>query len=312
MKIGNFYIGNKTQNKLLLFLCLLLALWLIYLMMNRITPKEGFEQSDRFVLRRNQDMYDDFLARIYDKIYQPKSVNQYVFDAVEKMTQPSQEQSVFLDAGSGTGELVHYISSKGYRYAFGMDRSEDMIAISQEKYPDIQCKVGDLSVPMTYDKHTFTHILMTGNTIYQFADKIQLLRNLYYWLTPHGFLIIHLCDREKFDPIPALGKPILIDALQSLVQERVTDSEITFPDFVYQSSYDFSRVSRDQTVMFQETFTDAKSHHTRKNEMVLYMESLNDIVYMAQYVGFLVHGQMNLLEANQDKHQYIFVLQRPY
>jgi TM2 domain-containing membrane protein YozV len=70
MKIGNFYIGNKTQNKLLLFLCLLLALWLIFLMMNRTTPKEGFEQSDRFVLRRNQDMYDDFLARIYDKIYQ--------------------------------------------------------------------------------------------------------------------------------------------------------------------------------------------------------------------------------------------------
>ena len=312
MKIGGFYVGNKTQNHLLLILCLILSLWLIFLIINRASPKEGFEQPDRFILRRNADIYDDFLAQIYDKIYQPKKVNQYVFDAVEKLTQLSKDHSVLLDAGSGTGELVNYMYSKGYLYSFGIDRSEDMVHISQEKYPEIKCKVGDLTVPMTYDKHTFTHILMTGNTIYQFADKIQLLRNLYYWLTPHGFLVIHLYDREQFDPIPSIGKPILIDSLQSMVKERVTDSEIQFPDFNYQSSYDFSRVSIDQTVGFHETFTDAKSHHTRKNEMILYMESMNDIVYMAQYVGFLIHGQMNLLEANQDKHQYIFVLQRPH
>ena len=312
MKFLGIYVGHKTQNKWLMVLCLVLVVWWIFLIRNHAPPREGFAQDDKFLVRRQMEMYDTFLAQIYDRIFDPKSLNQSIFDMVEKMTLPDTEKSVLLDAGTGTGELVQYMNSKGYAHAFGIDQSPDMVAMTMEKYPEVHVKVGDLSLPMTYDKHTFTHILMTGNTVYHFFDKIQLLRNLYYWLIPHGFLVLQVCDRERFDPIPSVGKPTTVDSLQSLVRQRVTDTEIDFMDFVYQSTYDFSRASRDNTVLFQETFTDAHTRNVRQNELTLYMEPLDEILYMAQYAGFLVHGQVNLKESgSHDEHQFVFILQRP-
>jgi len=309
MKIFGRHLGYKNQNTILLFLCLALALWWIFLVMNRPQPREGFEQSDRFLVRREGDIYDDFLSQIYDRIYQPKSLNAAIFDTVESLTQPDPEKSILLDAGSGTGGLLQYMHAKGYLHAYGVDQSADMVDFIQTAYPDVKVKSGDLNAPMTYDKHSFTHIFMTGNTVYHFPDKVQLFRNLYYWLMPHGYFILEIYDRDRFDPIPATGKPLLVDALQSLVDTRVTDTEIDFMDFVYESRYDFSRAASDNVVLFQETFTDAATRHMRQNELTLFMEPLNDVVYMAQYAGFLVHGQVKVLE---DKHKYVFVFQRPH
>jgi SAM-dependent methyltransferase len=312
MKFLGVYVGNKTQNKILFWTMILITLVLIVLIHWKRPPQEGFSQGEKYVIRRDLDIYDVFLAQIYDMIYQPKPMNQSIFDMVEKLTMPSKTQSVLLDAGCGTGELVSYIQSKGYTQAYGLDNSPDMITECTDKYPDLPIKQGNLNDPMTYDKNIFTHILMTGNTMYHFPDKVTLFRNLYYWLIPHGFLVIQLYDRDKFDPIPATGKPLLVDSLQNLVRTRVTDSVIHFPDFTYKSSYDFSKAAPQNTVLFQESFQDAHTKHVRQNEWTMYMEPLDEIVYMAQYAGFLVHGQVNLKEANQDEHQYIFILQRPH
>jgi SAM-dependent methyltransferase len=272
---------------------------------------EGFTQHEKFLVRRQKDIYDEFTAQIFDKIFQPKMTNQYIFDIVEKLTQTDVSKSVLLDAGSGTGELVAYIQKKGYQHVFGIDQSDDMNKIALSKYPDLKLKQGDLDQPMSYDKHTFTHIFMTGSTIYSFQDKEQLFRNLFYWLIPNGYLILQVADREKFDPIPPIGKPVLVDSVQVFVEDRVTDTEIDFIDFKYKSSYDFSKTT-ENIVIFQETFTDSHSRNVRMNEQIMFMESLDNIIYMAQSVGFIVHGQVNLKEANQDKYQYVFLLERPH
>ena len=333
MNILGFYVGNRSQNTILLYLTVLLTMILVFLVHrqyyknNNNRRHEGFVQGERFVVRRNLDIYDAFTAQIYDKIYKPKSTNQYIFDMVEKLTQSSKTKSVILDVGSGTGDLLGYIHQKGYINSFGVDQSTGMVEMSLQKYPEIKVKEADLQKSMTYDKQTFTHIFLTGNTVYHFQDKMNLLRNLYYWLIPNGYLILHVVDRERFDPIPPSGKPVLVDSVQSLVEERVTDTIIDFIDFQYKSSYDFnqsksknggSRISRrtsegcpeEYEVLFQETFTDANSHHVRMNEITLYMEPMDEIIYMAQSVGFLVHGRIDLKEPMGDPYQYVFVLER--
>jgi len=313
MKIPTPSPGFLGQNNLLMVLVVILAITMVLMIWYRSSAprrQEGFIQNERFLVRRQKDIYDEFTAHIYDKIHRPKQLNQTIFDATASLTQTDPQRSVFLDAGSGTGELAAYIQQKGYKYVFGIDQSAHMNQAAHLKYPHLQLKQGDLDQPMAFDKHTFTHILMTGHTIYHFPDKVQLFRNLYYWLMPHGYLILQLVDREKFDPIPTVGKPLLVDSVQVFVEDRVTDTEIDFIEFRYKSSYDFSQTTKNQ-VIFQEAFTDACTHHVRMNEQILYMESVEDIVYMAQYAGFLVHGQMNLMEAIHDKHQYIFVLERP-
>ena len=121
---------------------------------------------------------------------------------------------------------------------------------------------------------------------------------------------MHVVDRERFDPIPPSGKPVLVDSVQSLVEERVTDTIIDFIDFQYKSSYDFTQAKPKNAVLFQETFTDANSHHVRMNELTLYMEPMDEIIYMAQSVGFLVHGRIDMKETTGDPYQYVFVLER--
>lgn len=314
MKLLGFYIGNRTQQNIILGLTVILTVILLVLVLSKSKANyrtEGFTQNEKFLVRRQTDIYDDFTAQIYDKIFQPKKSNQYIFDITEKLTLSDTTKSVMLDAGSGTGELLAYIQQKGYKHAFGMDQSDDMNKKALGKYPDLKLKQGDLDQPMAFDKHTFTHIFMTGQTIYGFQDKARLFRNLYYWLVPNGYLILQVANREKFDPIPPIGKPVLVDSVQVFVDDRVTDTEIDFIDFKYKSSYDFSKTS-DNVVIFQETFTDACSHNVRMNEQILYMESLDDIIYMAQYAGFLVHGQVDLKEVHHDKYQYVFILERPH
>lgn len=277
-------------------------------------PKqEGFTQGEQFVIKRNQNIYDNFTSQIYDKIYNPKPNSQYIFDTVEKLTQTDTKNSVILDIGSGTGELVLYINSKGYN-VFGIDNSQSMVEESLKKKNDLKIIHGDITVPMTFDKNTFSHIFITDNTIYQFKDKVSLFRNIYYWLQPNSYMIIELVERDKFDPIPPSGKPLLLETPQTYSKERITETEMDFNEFKYNSSYNFSKMTGEDTVVLTEKFTDSSSGNVRKNELNLYMETLDNIVYSAQYAGFIVKGQFNLLESptKKDKHSFVFILERPY
>lgn len=305
--------GHKTQNHILLILALVLALLLMIILVKRPSQKtEGFTQKERFLVRRQLQTYDDFSSQIYDRIYQPNLSNQFVFDSVSTLTQMDKNKSVVLDAGCGTGELIQYAAtSKGFKHVYGVDQSKDMVEVALSKNTELKLKQADITHPMVYDKNTFTHIFMTGLTVYDFQDKTQLFRNLYYWLIPHGYLILQVVDRIKFDPIPPTGKPLLVDSIQLFVKDRITDTEIDFKDFVYKSTYDFTNISADQ-VTFQETFVDSYTRNVRMNEKILYMENIDDIIYKAQYAGFLVHGQMNMSDSiEKDMHKYIFILERP-
>lgn len=291
-------------------LCLLLLVVWLFLYVYRdptSAHREGFQQSQRFLVQRDADMYDGFSAHIYNRIYQPDKHNSAIFDAVESLTQMDHNKSILLDAGSGTGELLYYMASKGYVNAYGIDQSTDMCTYARDTYDQIVVKEGDLRLPMTYDKHSFTHIMMTGNTVYHFDDKVQLFRNIHYWLMPQGYFVLELYQRDRFDPLPATGKPLLVDSLQSLVKERVTDCDIDFGDFHYTSAYDFSHASSTNEVMFRETFVDSNTRNVRQNELVMYMEDVNEVVHLAQRAGFLVHGKMNVVD---DPFKFVFVLQR--
>lgn len=307
---------KHNPHKILLLCLIVLSCILVWLLYKKkyMIKQEGFTQNSPFIIKRNQQIYDEFTSEIYDKIYNPKPNLQYIFDAVEKLTQTDTKNSIILDIGSGTGSLVSYIHSKGYTNVFGIEKSESMIEESMKKNTNLNIIQGDITNNMSFDKNTFSHIFMTDNTIYQFKDKVSLFRNIYYWLKPNAYMIIELVDREKFDPIPPSGKPLLLESPQTYSKQRITDTEINFNEFKYNSSYDFSKMTDTNTVVLTEKFTDIASGNVRKNELNLYMETLDNIIYTAQYCGFIVKGQFNLLESptKKDIHSYTFVFERPY
>ena len=121
---------------------------------------------------------------------------------------------------------------------------------------------------------------------------------------PNGFLILHLVDKEKYNPLAPMSEHVTLKNATTYGNSRKMDSKIEFKDFDYISSHEFKP---DNRVMVKESFTDDKTKHVRQNELTLYMENKNNIINMAQRNGFIAHALINLLT---DEYQYIYVFER--
>jgi hypothetical protein len=127
------------------------------------------------------------------------------------------------------------------------------------------------------------------------------------WLMPGGYLVVHLVDRYKFDPILPPGNPLYIVSPQKYAKERITSTKITFNDFVYNSNFKLNE--NDNTATFNEKFK-FNNGKVRKQEQKLYMEDLPTIVNMAQDAGFLIHAKVDLVKCAYE-HQYLYIFVKP-
>jgi hypothetical protein len=162
---------------------------------------------------------------------------------------------------------------------------------------------------MLYDKNTFTHILCTYFTIYQFENKELFLKNCFFWLAPGGYLILHLVDIHRFDTIIPVGKPKSVLSPQKYTKNRILETYVDFIDFDYHSKYVFPE--KTNTTYLLETFTDKKTQHVRQNEQKLYLESKETILHLAKDSGYILHSQINYETAIGDAYQYLIILERP-
>lgn len=265
---------------------------------------EGFSQSLPFLLKTNNDIYDSYYAEVYDDLYKPQLRTDFEYKTIIDMTQPSKTNSVFLDIGSGTGNLVNTLTENGYQ-AYGIDQSEAMVEIAKRKYPKTEFKCGFVEDPMVFNSNTFTHITCMNFTIYHMKDKITFIRNCYQWLVGNGYLVIHLVEKNKFNPIVPAAVPVLLDNPQKYSNTRITDSAVDFGGFQYKNTQEFKKDSCE--VVVKETFTDAKTNNIRQNEITLHMDDLKNIVYMIQKCGFTVKGMMQMKE---DEYQYIYIFEK--
>lgn len=318
-KIYSIFNSNSFHSKLMQLLILLtltivgISLYKKYFLK---IGNEGFQQSDKYILKSEEKVYDDFYCQIYDDLMLPETRTEYEVSKIIEMTQPNIQYSSFLDVGSGTGSLVNRLKEKGYN-AYGIDKSKSMVAKSQTKFPDASIKCGDALEPITFDRGTFTHVLCTGFTIYEIENKAQFFQNCYFWLQPNGYLILHLVDKDRFDPIIPAGKPRVLDSPQKYSNQRITETLIDFIDFKYKSTYDFSK--SDGRVIHKETFTDNQTQNIRENERTLFMKNTEDILSLSIKYGFIVKGKVIMGEPNTEINgkenvdspsQYLYILER--
>lgn len=305
-KIYSIFTSNSMNSRLLQILIILALIFIILNLYNRVFYKklEGFKQSDRYILKENTNIYDEFYTQIYDDLMLPQNRIDYEIFKIIEMTEPSKSYSIFLDVGSGTGHSLNYLNKLGYQ-AHGIDKSIAMVGFTQTKFPEVSVKCGDVKDPITFDRGTFTHILCTGMTIYEFENKWIFFQNSYFWLQANGYLIIHLVDRENFNTIIPAGKPEVLDNPQKYSKTRITDTIIDFIDFKYKSTYDFSKTG--SKVIHKESFTDVKTQNVRENERVLHMESIQDILLLATKYGFLIKGKVEIKDAEGE---YLYIFER--
>jgi SAM-dependent methyltransferase len=305
--ISNVYSKMSNFGKILLFIALLL-ITVVFFKSIQIPGinKEGFMTSpDKFLFKTGNDVYDDFYANIYDYLVFNNIKNSYEIGEIVNNTNPS-ETSVILDVGCGTGHHVGTMSEQNLN-VLGIDISPSMIQKAKLNYPNYNFRVGNALNTTEFNHQTFTHILCLYFTIYYFPDKRRFFDNCMDWLMPGGYLVVHLVDREKFDPILPPGNPLYIVSPQKYAKQRITTTKVTFNDFVYNSDFKFNKDENIATFDEKFKFNDGK---VRKQEQKLYMEDTQDILTIAQQCGFILHGKIDLVHCAYEN-QYLYILVKP-
>jgi len=290
--------------KVLVWVILLILIIMIFKTLKK-NPKEGFEQTEKFLVQRGPEVYDDFYADIYDYLVFNIIKNQYEVGEIVNKTTPSSE-SIILDVGCGTGHHVAELASQNLN-VLGIDSSQAMIKKAKENYPNNKFEVLDALNSNAFKPNSFTHILCLYFTIYYMKDKMHFFHNCMNWLMPGGYLVIHLVNRDEFDPILPPGNPLMLVSPQKYAKKRITHTKIRFNDFSYNADFQLDKTTN--VAIFNEKFKNDNGQ-VRKNEHVLYMESQKDILFMAQEAGFILQGQADLIKA-QYEYQYLYILVKP-
>jgi len=297
----------STVGKVLLFVALLLILVVFFNSpeFNSRSIKEGYEQNDTFLFKKGPEIYDGFYATIYDQLVFNNLKDDYEITQIVNRTTPT-SASVILDVGSGTGHHVAKMSEKGLN-AMGIDNSQAMVQQAKQNYPQYDFQLGSALDINQYQNNSFTHILCLYFTIYYFKSKETFFNNCMEWLMPGGYLVLHLVDREKFDPILPPGNPLYIVSPQKYAKERITHTKITFNNFVYTSNFNLEPDNDVATFEEKFKFNDGK---VRKQEHLLYMEDAQDILTKAADAGFIIQGKIDLVRCAYPN-QYLYILVKP-
>jgi SAM-dependent methyltransferase len=302
--LGNAYNKCSLWCKILMFISLLLLLVLVFKGFDK--KREGFEQRDAFLIKSGSDIYDDFYSDIYDYLVFNNLKDDYEVGYIINSTSPS-SQSKILDIGCGTGHHVSSLGSKGLD-VLGIDISPSMIDKAKTNFPDYKFNVGDALNNHLFESNSFTHILCMYFTIYYFQDKAQFFNNCFKWLMPGGYLIVHLVERDRFDPILPPGNPLLYISPQRYAKERITSTKVKFTDFSYSANFQFDDAN--DKALFVEKFKNDSDGKVRKNEHTLYMPDVQQIVDEAQSCGFILESKADLLQC-QYEYQYLYVFVKP-
>ena len=300
--ITHFYYKLSNFGKVLLFTTILLILISIFKLSS---SKEGFIEKENFLFKRGGDIYDDFYADIYDYLVFNNVKNEYEVGKIINSTEPNTE-SIILDIGCGNGHHVSKIAEQNLNVV-GIDISPSMIKKAKENYPKLNFILGNVLNNQQFKPNSFTHILCLYFTIYYFKNKEDFFQNCYQWLMPGGYLIVHIVNREKFDPILPPGNPLYIVSPQKYAKKRITQTKINFNEFTYSSDFHF--IPENNLATFNEKFK-FPNGKVRNNEHILYMESEADIVNLASEVGFTLQAKIDLMHCAYD-YQYLYVFLKP-
>jgi len=303
--ITNTY--NKMTNfgKLLLLVIILLAIIAFFRNVLSLKPQEGFEQNESFLYKKDVDVFDNFYSEIYDYLVFNNLKNDYEVGSIVNTTNPK-ETSVILDVGCGTGHHVANLASKNLN-VIGIDISPSMVKKAKEKYPEYNFQVGDVLDSHKFKFNSLTHILCMYFTIYYFKDKRRFFDNCMEWLMPGGYLIVHLVDRDHFDPILPPGNPLYVVSPQKYAKERITKTKIHFNDFLYTSNFNLDKEADIATFDEKFKFDNGK---VRKQQQNLYMQDTETILTIAQQCGFAMHSKIDLVKCAYEN-QYLYVFTKP-
>lgn len=298
-------VNNLSSWGVILIFCLLFLFLVVLFKSSK--NKENFQTTKQFLQKTGNDIYDDFYVDIYDYLVHSESKDNYEIQEIINKTTPT-TSSTILDIGSGTGHHSGKLSEQGYN-VLGIDKSQAMVNKAKTNYPKTNFVQGDVLDPNpNLENDKFTHILCLYFTIYYIENKVMFFENCMKWLKPGGFLILHVVDRDTFDPIIPAAKRLFIFSPQKYAKTRINTSKVVFNNFTYSSKFDLKPSEDIGEFNEKLEFNDNKS--VRKHKHVMYMEDAPELLVKAQNCGFIINDKIDLLNSGYDN-QYLYILLKP-
>lgn len=272
---------------------------------------EGFTNPDGpdgdTVILGNEHLYDEFYSKIYDKLVQGDtriSAETGLTLAFAKQVRPEVEMLEILDIGCGTGGHIQQFRSAGVSKAIGLDSSDAMIAQARKLYSKNDYRVGRAEQIGTFSAGEFNLVTLYYFTYYYLQDPVEMFRNVFNWLQPGGCLVIHLVNREKFDPILESASPFVAFSVQKYTKERITRSKVAFDKFEYEADFQLDG----EYAEFREEFR-FKSGKKRRQVHHLKLPRMESVVSIAEDNGF-TYKQFIDMTAIGYEYQYLFCFTR--
>jgi ubiquinone/menaquinone biosynthesis C-methylase UbiE len=307
-------------------ICIVIALYIVFKLLEymnyhiHLTNKNvegmegiGIEVADerkKYTYIRGIDLYDDFYSKIYDNLLVSSHKDKYIIKQLTEGGINLNNTSSILDIGCGTGNIVNELYNLGMVNSIGLDISESMITQARKKYPERTFIRGDVSNRVLFPPNMFSHILCDYFTYYYFSNKHLFFKNCYYWLRPNGYLIVHLVDKYRFDPVVPSANPLYLVNAQKYAKSRITKSKVTFYGYDYSSQFIMDNDKNKDECIFKETFKNKKTGDIRNQEHILYIEPMEVTVDIAKSEGFEFLSRIDLLQV-QYEYQYIYIFHKP-
>ena len=306
---------------MLVFLIILVSIVYIYRLFfleatskesNSSGNKEGFTINKEFTLKTGEESLDLFYARMYETLFYSDIHNDFEVGAILNKASPVRRTDALV-IGSKTGKHVNTLHSKGYN-CYGMEKSNDMIEYSSKKYPENKFILGDGTNQLTFDAEKFTLITLLDFTVYTISNRRMLFENCYKWLSPGGFLAIHLINVGGFFDSQTYGarERRLSPAVTRLfnknhVNNPLGNNDAIIDDIIYKSDM---IMNDPEIIELRETFKNRKNGKKRQNVRKFMTPDQTVILSEAKDCGFNMLSQIDLLPFDRP-FQYIYILYKP-
>ena len=248
--------------------------------------------------------YDKLYADAYDMVAMDHSKVMFEVNYIKSLMDKS-KKNVILDVGCGTGQHTKYLSEDN-EY-IGLDKSTHMLDKAKSNINKRgRLVLEDANKLSAVGEDKFTVIMCMYFTIYYFKDPEKIFYNFTRWIKKDGLLILHLVDKNKFDPILNPANPSQINSIQKYTDKRITSSIINFNNMTYISDFVFKK---NNMAEFQEIIRFNKDNIERRQRHLLYMFSNKEYVKVAKKYGFQLHEIKSMNEIKYE-HNYLFVFKK--
>ena len=263
--------------------------------------------SSNIIVKKDADTKDAFYAAVHDQIFNQKVNNAYEVGAIINKYPDISHQTVALDVGAGTGSYMSAFIQNGITNITGIESSADMIAQAKKAHPSLRIVRGNPTVVSSFKPDSFTLVSMLNFEVYHIPNTEQLFSNIYAWLKPGGYFVLHLADPSKLNAASMLASASASPSPSSAASREKARSVVKFNDFEYTSDV---QVFPNDMVQYREVFTHDKTGKVRKYMRNFKMPPPHVFIELATGVGFNMLGQIDLVKAHK-QHQYFYLFYKP-